>query len=372
MLSPLKAGAVALPNRVLMAPLTRSRAGQPGDVPTAMNAEYYAQRAGAGLIVSEATQVSRQGQGYALTPGIYSDAQEAGWKQVTDAVHARGGRIAAQLWHVGRISHPLVRPDGAAPVAPSAIVAKGASCFVIQPDGTPANLPAAPPRALDTGEIPGVVAEFAQAARRADRAGFDMVEIHAANGYLLQQFLATNSNTRSDRYGGALENRARITLDVVDAVITELGAGRVGVRISPHFTGHDIADREPEDSALYLARAFGQRGIAYLHIAEPDWAGGPKLGDGFRRALREAFAGTLVFCGGYTAERAEALVASGAADAVAFGRPFIANPDLVQRFRAGAGLNTPDRSTFYGGDARGYTDYPTLEQAQPQPPQPQP
>ena len=361
LLSSVRAGDVGLPNRVLMAPLTRSRAGQPGDVPTAMNAEYYAQRASAGLIVSEATQVSRQGQGYALTPGIYSDAQEAGWRLVTDAVHARGGRIAAQLWHVGRISHPLVRPDGAPPVAPSAIVAKGATCFVIQPDGSPANLPAAMPRALDTGEIPAVVEEFAQAARRADRAGFDMVEVHAANGYLLQQFLATNSNTRTDAYGGSMENRARLALEVVDAVVAALGAGRVGVRMSPHFTGHDIADREPEESALYLAREFGRRGIAYLHIAEPDWAGGPKLSNDFRRAMREAFDGVLVFCGGYTAESAEALVASGMADAVAFGRPFIANPDLVERFRSGAPLNTPDRSTFYGGDEHGYTDYPTLQ-----------
>src|SRR5690606_22620360 len=222
------------------------------------------------------------------------------------------------LWHVGRISHPLVQPDGADPVAPSAIVAKGANCFVVQPDGTPGNVPSAMPRALATDEITGIVADYARAARRADSAGFDMVEIHAANGYLLQQFLATNSNTRSDQYGGSLENRARITLEVVDAVIAELGAGRVGVRISPRFTGHDIADREPEESALYLARAFDERGIAYLHIAEPDWAGGPKLGEPFRRALREAFSGTLVFCGGYTAERAEALVASDGADAVAF------------------------------------------------------
>jgi N-ethylmaleimide reductase len=361
LLAPLELGALTLPNRVVMAPLTRSRAGQPGDVPTAMNATYYAQRAGAGLIVSEATQVSRQGQGYALTPGIYSREQVDGWRLVTDAVHAAGGRIAAQLWHVGRISHPLVQPDGGAPVAPSPLVAKGARSFVRKPDGRYDNVPTAPPRALRLDEIPGVVADYAKAARNADAAGFDLVEVHAANGYLLQQFLATNSNTRDDAYGGPVANRARIVLDVVDAVVAELGAARTGVRLSPHFAGHDIADAEPEESALYLARAFSERGLAYLHIAEPDWAGGPPLTDAFRAALREAFDGVLVFCGGYDAARADALVASGIADAVAFGRPYIANPDLVERFRRGAPLNPPDPSTFYGGGEAGYTDYPALD-----------
>ncbi len=362
LLSPLDLGPLTLPNRVFMAPLTRARAGQPGDVPNELNAEYYAQRAGAGLIVSEATQVSPQGQGYAWTPGIHSDAQEAGWKQVTDAVHANGGRIAAQLWHVGRISHTLLQADGAAPVAPSALVAEGANAFVVRPDGSAGNEPTSMPRALETDEIPGIVEQFAQAACRADRAGFDLVEVHAANGYLLQQFLATNSNQRQDRYGGSLENRARFPLEVVDAVIDAIGAQRVGVRMSPHFTGHDIADGQAEESALYLAREFTRRGIAYLHVAEPDWAGGPELRDDFRQALREAFTGVLVFCGGYTAKTAEERIASGVADAVAFGRPFIANPDLVTRFAEGAALNKPDPSTFYGGGAHGYTDYPTLWQ----------
>lgn len=366
LLSPLTLGKqdkLTLSNRVVMAPLTRSRAGQPGDVPRALNVEHYAQRATAGLIVTEATQISRQGQGYAWTPGIYTDAQEAGWKQVTDAVHAKGGRISLQLWHVGRISHSLLQENGAAPVAPSAIIAANAQCFVVQKNGTPANVPTELPRALALEEIPGIVAQYRQAAMRAKRAGFDLVEVHAANGYLLQQFMSTNSNIRTDAYGGSLENRARLTLEAVDAAIAEMGADRVGVRISPHFVAHGIADTEDEAMALYLADAFNQRGIAYLHIAEPDWAGGPLLSDAFRGQLRAAFKGAIICCGGYTAEEADALIASGLSDAVAFGRLFIANPDLVARFAQDATLNTPDRSTFYGGEEKGYTDYPTLQES---------
>lgn len=365
LLSPVTLGKqnkLTLSNRMVMAPLTRSRAGQPGDVPRALNVEHYAQRATAGLIVTEATQISRQGQGYAWTPGIYTDAQETGWKQVTEAVHAKGGRISLQLWHVGRISHSLLQENGAAPVAPSAIIADNAQCFVVQKDGTPANVPTEMPRALELEEIPGIVAQYRQAAQRAKRAGFDLVEVHAANGYLLQQFMSTNSNIRTDAYGGSLENRARLTLEAVDAAIAEMGADRVGVRISPHFVAHGIADTEDEAMALYLAEAFNLRGIAYLHIAEPDWAGGPLLTDAFRQQLRAAFKGTIICCGGYSAAEADALIASGLADAVAFGRLFIANPDLVARFAQGAELNTPDRSTFYGGEEKGYTDYPTLQE----------
>lgn len=361
LLSPLKIGHQTLPNRVIMAPLTRSRAGQPGDVPQALNTEYYTQRATAGLIVTEATQISRQGQGYALTPGIYTDAQEAGWKEVVQAVHAENGHIALQLWHVGRISHSLLQENGAAPVAPSALIAEGAQCFVIQPDGKAENVPTEMPRALATEELPGIVEQYRQAAVRAQRAGFDLVELHAANGYLLHQFLSTNSNQRTDAYGGSLENRARLTLEALDALIEVVGAAQVGVRLSPHFVAHGMADTEAEASALYLAKAFSARGIAYLHIAEPDWAGGPELSDAFRAQLRAAFNGTLIYCGGYTGDEADALVASGQADAVAFGRPFIANGDLVERFRQGAALNKPDRTTFYGGGAHGYTDYPVLD-----------
>lgn len=363
LLSTVQAGQTKLNNRVVMAPLTRSRAGQPGDIPQDLNAEYYAQRASAGLIVTEASQISRQGQGYAWTPGIYTDAQEAGWKKVVDAVHAKGGKLSLQLWHVGRISHPLLQENQAVPVSASALAAANSQCFVVQEDGTPANVPTATPRALTLEEMPAIVEQYRQAGVRAKRAGFDLVEVHAANGYLLQQFMSTNSNLREDAYGGSLENRARLTLEVLDAVIAELGADRVGVRISPNFIAHGIDDQEAEPMALYLAREFSRRGIAYLHIAEPDWVGGAELSQSFRQQLRAAFPGTLICCGGYTAAEAEQLISSGLADAVAFGRPYIANPDLVERFAAGAALNTPDRSTFYGGAEKGYTDYPRLASA---------
>ncbi|MFZ6656820.1 alkene reductase [Undibacterium sp. TJN19] len=364
LLSPLQTGSVHLNNRVVMAPLTRSRAAQPGDIPRALNVEYYAQRATAGLIVTEASQISRQGQGYAWTPGIYTDEQEAGWKTVVDAVHAKAGKIALQIWHVGRISHNLLQENGVAPVAPSAIVAENAQCFVVQPDGTPANVPTAEPRALALEEIPGIVEQYRQATIRAKRAGFDLVEVHAANGYLLQQFMSTNSNLRDDIYGGSLENRARLTLEAVDAAIAEIGASRVGIRLSPGFVAHGIADSEAEPMALYLAAELNERGIAYIHIAEPDWAGGAELTQAFRQQLRAAFKGTIICCGGYTAAEADALIVSGLADAIAFGRPYIANPDLVARFAKGAELNKPDRNTFYGGEEKGYTDYPTLEEVE--------
>ncbi|MDE2254712.1 MAG: alkene reductase [Betaproteobacteria bacterium] len=357
--SPLRMGALELPNRVVMAPLTRSRASQPGDVPNEMNARYYAQRAAAGLIVSEATQISRQGQGYAFTPGIYTDAQERGWHIVTDAVHAAGGRIALQLWHVGRISHHLLQEGGQPPVAPSALRSESGESFVVLPEG-PKRVPCDMPRALEAEELAGIVEDYARAAQRALRSGFDMLELHSANGYLLQQFLATNTNLRTDAYGGSLENRARLVLEVMDAIIAVAGSQRMGVRISPHFTRHDIVDTETEAIHLYLAREFERRGVAYIHVAEPDWAGGPSLTADFRKQLRECYRGRLIVCGNYTAESAEARIGEGLADAVAFGRPFIANPDLVERLRRGAALNKPDATTFYGGGEHGYTDYPTL------------
>ena len=356
---PIQVGALTLPNRIWMAPLTRSRAGQPGDVATELNVEYYRQRASAGLIVTEATQVSPQGKGYAWTPGIYSDSQQAGWKTVVDAVHAAGGHLALQLWHVGRISHHWLQPGGEAPVAPSAIQAN-AQCFVITPDGQPSNAPCDLPRALRTDELPGIVEQYRSGARRARAAGFDLVEIHAANGYLLNQFLATNTNQRTDGYGGSLENRARLALEVVEAVAGEYGADRVGVRLSPFGVFNDMDDTDAEAMAYFLAEAFSARGLAYLHIAEPDWAGGPPLTPAFRQGLRSRFEAVLVYCGGYDRAKAERRLADGEADAIAFGRPFIANPDLVARFRNDAALNEPDPATFYGGGAAGYTDYPAL------------
>jgi len=360
LLTPVQMGSVTLSNRIVMAPLTRSRAEQPGDIPGDLNVAYYAQRASAGLIVSEASQVSQQGQGYAWTPGMYTDAQEAGWKEIVDAVHAQGGRMSAQLWHVGRVSHPLLQENGAAPVAPSAIIAANAKCFPVQPDGSASFVPCGQPRALATEEIPGIVAQYRQAAARAKRAGFDFVEVHSANGYLLHQFLATNTNQRTDQYGGSIHNRARLLLEVLDAVIDVMGDAHVGVRLSPYFTANDINDAETEQMALYLAEEFSRRDIAYLHIAEAGWAGGLALSNDFRRQLRAAFTGKLIFCGEYTAEKAEKSISDGLCDAVAFGRPFIANPDLVERFRKNAPLNTADPHTYYGGGATGYTDYPLL------------
>jgi N-ethylmaleimide reductase len=363
LLSPVTIGSLNMPNRVVMAPLTRNRASQPGDVPTEMNALYYAQRASAGLIVSEATQVSRQGQGYWATPGIYSDAQETGWKGVAGAVHARQGRIALQLWHVGRLSHRSLQEDGAMPVAPSAIQARNARVFVMQEDGTPGEVQPDAPRALETDELSRIVLQFVDAAHRAQRAGFDMVEIHAANGYLLHQFMATGTNRRTDAYGGNTANRVRLVVDILEAVAGVMGAPRVGIRLSPNFTGFDLQDDEGEETSLHLASELSRIGVAYLHLAEGDWAGGAPLSEDYRRALREAYDGSIIACGEYTAKEANRRIERGDADAIAFGRAYIANPDLVERLEADAPLNDADPATFYGGNEKGYTDYPTLDEA---------
>ena len=351
--TPLRLGPYALSNRIVMAPLTRNRAGA-GDAPTGMNVEYYRQRASAGMIVTEGSQVSPRGKGYPGTPGIHSAAQIAGWRKVTDAVHQEGGRIFLQLWHVGRISHPSLQPGGARPVAPSALRPEGE---VFTEDG---KQPFVTPRALETDEIPVVVGEFRKAARNALAAGFDGVEVHAANGYLLDQFLRDGTNRRTDRYGGPVENRARLLLEVTKAVIDVWGAERVGVRLSPVNTFNDIADSDPDATFGYAASELGKLGIAFLHVVESDFAGSTATRTFDKQKLRQAFDGLYLANGGYDKTRATEALAQGAADFVSFGAPYVANPDLVERFAQGAPLNAPDPETFYGGDERGYTDYPAL------------
>jgi len=358
--SPLTVGALTLPHRVLMAPLTRARAGQPGDVPGPMNAEYYAQRAGAGLIISEATQVSPQGKGYAFTPGIHSEAQIAGWRQVTEAVHTAGGRIHLQLWHVGRISRPELQPGGGLPVAPSAIRPQGAKTFISADSGMVDVLE---PRALGAGELPDIVEQFRQGARNAKAAGFDGVEIHAANGYLLDQFLRSHSNRRTDAYGGSVDNRLRLPLEVTEAVLEVWGRERTGIRVSPTGSFNDMSDADPETTFGRFAERLGDLGLAYIEVVEDSFQG--NLADGRPEpvidAIRTAFDGVYIANGNYDADEAATRIAAGRCDAVSFGRPFIANPDLPERYRRGAPLNDWDASTFYGGDEHGYTDYPRLE-----------
>lgn len=346
LLDPLVLGDWQLPNRVVLAPLTRTRASA-GRVPNAMMADYYRQRAGAGLILTEATSVSPMGVGYPDTPGIWSPEQVAGWKLVTRAVHDAGGRILLQLWHVGRMSDPSYL-DGQLPVAPSAIA----------PEGHPSLLrpmrPFVTPRALELAEIPEVIAAFRQGAKNAQQAGFDGVEIHGANGYLLDQFLQDSTNQRTDEYGGAIENRARLMLEVTDAVISVWGANRVGMHLAPRGDAHSMGDSNPAATFGYVADQLGQRGIAF--IAARESVGPGRLGP----ELKRRFGGAYIANEGFSFATANQAIAAGEADAVAFGKLFIANPDLPHRFATGASLNTPDTSTFYGSGPQGYTDYPTL------------
>jgi N-ethylmaleimide reductase len=352
--TPYKLGDLQLPNRIVMAPLTRNRAEE-GGVPTPLMAEYYAQRASAGLIISEASQISAEGQGYSGTPGIYSEAQIAGWELVTHALHTCGGRIFLQLWHVGRISHTSLQPGGRAPVAPSAIRAK-AQTFV---DGGFTDV--SEPRALEVSEIEEIVAAYATAAKNAQWAGFDGVEVHAANGYLIDQFLRNGSNRRSDQYGGAIENRARFLTEVMKAVIDEVGKDCVGVRISPVSTVNDSHDSDPGSLFSYVVKVLDQLKPVYLHVIEGQTGGARDIDPDFDfAALRMKFHGTYMGNNGYTLALANKRIAEGAVDLVAFGKPFIANPDLVKRFRSNASLNYLDTATLYGGGAKGFTDYPTL------------
>lgn len=344
-----------------MAPLTRNRAAE-GNVPTEMNAEYYRQRASAALLVSEATQVAPKGQGYPRTPGIHSEEQVEGWRKVTDAVHEADGRIFLQLWHVGRISHSLYH-DGETPVAPSAIPAAGQ---VLTPDLEMTDFET--PRALETEEVPAVVEQYREGAANARRAGFDGVEIHAANGYLIDQFLRSGTNERTDRYGGSLENRLRFLREVTAAVTGEWGSERVGVRFSPLSPFNDMADETPEETFRAAAAVADDFGLTYVHLVEPNDPKPPVEGDGETgtvfRAIREAFDGALVVNGNYDETTARNAIEQGYADLVAFGRAFLANPDLPRRLKEGLPINAPDEETFYNGDERGYTDYPTWDELQ--------
>ena len=352
--SPLKAGALQLPNRVLMAPLTRCRA-EGANVPTDLMAEYYAQRASAGLIIAEATTVSPRGHGYPNTPGIYTEEQVAGWKKVTAAVHAKGGRIVLQLWHVGRISHPSFQPNGELPVAPSAIAPKGKvwtgkemADYVV-------------PRALRLEEMPGIVAEYVRGARLAKQAGFDGVEIHNANGYLLDQFLRDGTNQREDGYGGSVENRARLTLEVTSAVVSVWGSDRVGIRLSPGGVFNDMSDSNPLRTFGYVLGELSKLELAYAHVTRvtaQDIAHGAKEGVG-PKELRDRFKGVLITAGGFDRAQGDAAIREGWADAIAYGVPFLANPDLPRRLEQGLALNVPDETTFYASGPKGYTDYPS-------------
>ena len=360
---PFVAGDLKLANRIVMAPLTRNRS--PGAVPGPFAATYYSQRASAGLVITEATAISQQGQGYADVPGLYAPEQLQAWKRVTDAVHAKGGRIVCQIWHVGRVSHTDLQPDGAAPVAPSAITAKTKTVLIR--DGVPAFVETSPPRALGIDEIPGIVDDFRRAAAAAvNEGGFDGVEIHAANGYLLDQFLKTGANVRDDAYGGSIENRARLLIEVAQAVAGAVGGGRVGIRLSPVTPANDIVDADPQPLFEYVVRQLAPLGLAYLHLIEGSTGGPRSLPDrpfdypALKAAYRAAGGrGAWMVNNGYDGKLAEQALAEGA-DLVAFGKWFISNPDLVRRLREGAALNAPDKSTFYGGGAKGYTDYPTL------------
>jgi len=354
--SPIQLGRYELPNRIVMAPLTRNRAGE-GNVPLEMHVTYYTQRASAGLIITEATQVDPQGVGYPHTPGIHSQAQVDAWKSVTDSVHAQGGRIFLQLWHVGRVSHPSFH-DGELPIAPRAIAPQGEAMTYegMQPFVTP--------RALETEEIPDIIEQFRRGAQNALTAGFDGVEVHGANGYLLDQFLRDGTNQRQDAYGGSIENRARLLLEVTQAAIDVWGSDRVGVRLSPSSTFNDMSDTDPRATFGYTVRALNGLNLAYLHLLEPSEAdlrhGGTAIPT---QEFRPLYDGNLMVNWDYDKAKGNAAIAAGDADLVSYGKLFIANPDLPKRFRLDAPLNEPDPSTFYGGDEHGYTDYPMLEEA---------
>ncbi|WP_288128165.1 alkene reductase [Thiomonas sp.] len=347
-------GPLKLQNRLVMAPLTRSRAT--GNIPNALMAEYYAQRASLGLIIAEGTSPSPNGLGYPRIPGVFSDAQVAGWKLVTDAVHAKGAKMFLQLMHCGRIAHPLNLPAGARVLAPSAVVAPGE--MYTDAEGLK---PHPVPQAMTEADIKTAIAEYAAAAKNAVAAGFDGVELHAANGYLLEQFIRPNTNQRADAYGGSIENRARFVLEVVDAAIAAIGKDKVGIRLSPYGVFNDMPVYDGMDADYtYLAQQLDARGVVYVHLVDHSPMGAPPVPDAIKAMFRKTFKRTLILSGGYDAARAESDLAAGKCDLIAVGRPILANPDLLARWKAGAALNAPDMDTFYTPGAKGYTDYPTL------------
>jgi N-ethylmaleimide reductase len=359
-------GPYTLSNRLVMPPLTRQRSGQPGDIPTPAMATYYQQRASAGFIITEGTQIEPRGKGYAWTPGIYTQAQIDGWRQVTEAVHAKGGIIFAQLWHVGRVSHSELQPNGEAPVGPSAIQAQKVKAFIETGPGTGTLVEPSVPRELTVAEIHEIVALYAQAARNALSAGFDGVEIHCANGYLVNQFISTHANKREDEYGGSLQNRLRLLREIVEAVSAVVGPERLGVRFTPLFTSTSedrvyigFVEDDPHTTYIEAIKVLEHAGIAYLSIAEADWPNAPDMPEAFRKDVRATFSGKIMYAGLYTAERGERLVNAGLADLIAFGRPFIANPDLPARIANGWPLNAVNPANLYGGGDEGLTDYPT-------------
>lgn len=352
---PFKLGKLTLPNRFAMAPLTRNRAVPPSMVPSPLAVDYYGQRASAGLLITEASQVSQQGQGYQDTPGIYSKEQVEAWRKVTDRVHERGGHIFIQLWHVGRISHVALQPNGGAPVAPSAIKAK-TKTFV---NGTFADV--SEPRALELSEIPGIIDDFKRATSNALAAGFDGVEIHGANGYLLDQFAKDGTNKRTDAYGGSIENRAKLMLEVSRAVTAEAGGERTGIRISPVTPANDVSDSNPQPLFDYIVDHLNALKLTYIHVIEGATGGPRDIAPFDYASLRKRFKQAYIANNGYDFALANKVLEQGAADLIAFGKPFISNPDLVERLKAGAPLNDWDKNTFYGGGAKGYTDYPTLK-----------
>ncbi|SHN93161.1 N-ethylmaleimide reductase [Bathymodiolus heckerae thiotrophic gill symbiont] len=355
--TPKAMGTIVSPNRIVMAPMTRSRTAQPGDIPTDLMATYYAQRASAGFIITEATQISKQGKGYSFTPGMYSEEHVNGWRKVTNAVHAAEGRIFSQLWHVGRMSHESLHEDGT-PVAPSAL-SPDAQVWIVGDDGVGRMLDCPIPRALSNDDIKDIIDDYRHTAKNAIEAGFDGIEIHAGNGYLIDQFLRRSSNKRDDEYGGSIENRIRFAVEIIDAVSHEIGADKVGIRLAPFITQRGMNDTQVIDAILLAAKLFNDLGIAYIHLSEADWDDAPAVSDSFRHDLRAAFNGAIIVAGNYTAESGEKIIASGLVDFVAYGRKFLANPDLPYRFKNNLPLNEiTDSSTLFGGGEVGYTDFP--------------